>query len=275
MMKTCIAAILIILSFKVSAQEVLSEESMKLCQDISIQGICASTCAPACSSTDFLDNNYDFCNSTGVLEGESSALPDDPSCAAKFTSSPDEVVPATGATNSAECDPSLGQIEFMLCEMQNKSELKCAKNIPDLENQIRSVVSRIRKERDRYKDLLSGDWTTIKDQASLCALSAADLDERYAMATNPLKELVNLQMEASVKIECYNNWDQYANAPSSTGKALTESLWSPVARQYSELTKELGSVKSDEMKIKEKEEPLKAIIIQYINHCDPNSVITE
>lgn len=294
MMKTCIAAILIILSFKVSAQEVLSEESAKLCQDISIQALCASTCAQACSSTEFVDNNFDFCDSTGMLGGESSALPDDPSCAAKFTvtpplgADPDAVPssqgelddsgvtdastpPKSDADSNSECDALETQFAKRRCKFAKETPA-CARTVTELEGQSRLLVTQIGLELGKYGELLARDWKDVKNRSLLCAFSEAELERSYNLASKNPDALRALQRQATGVQECQGDWEIWIRerAGNKSSDVLIDVLTRDAEAQLGPLKSQIEGLSTTISKLQNASQTIGEIIDQHIFFCDPN-----
>ena len=298
MTKTHIALILILLSFRASAQEALSEESMKLCQDNSTQGLCASTCAPACSSTDFIDNNFDFCNSTGMLGGESSAQPDDPSCAAKFTATPPlvadpEPVPSssgelddTGENEvgtppqstspiNSECDALESQYAKRKCQLA-KVTPSCAPTVTALEGQSGLLVTQIEMELLSYGELLGRDWKDVKNRSLLCGFSEVDLEKSYDLASQNPDTLRALQRQASDVQACLKEWDGWVSG--NTGKKVNTGLFVQLLADAGEklgpLKIKIEALSSSITKLQNASQTISEIIDMHIIFCDSKANAT-
>lgn len=298
MTKTYIAAILMLLSFKASAQEVLSEQSMKLCQDVSIQATCASTCAPACSANDFVDNNFDFCDRTGMLGGELSAQPDDPSCAAKFSASSPLAVDHYAVTSSSgelhesgltdgsrplqseasgnsECDVLESRFAKRRCELA-KVTPQCARSVAELEGKSRFLVTQMEMELGKYGELLTRHWNDVENRSLLCAFRKSDLESILNAVSKSVdamrREMIGVQVCQS-ELETWirsitkkqNSQVDFLQIMQDDANRL-QTLFGPLQRDLEELNNSFNQFQNAEQIVGE-------IISLHVLFCDPNGTV--
>jgi hypothetical protein len=281
------AALSFCLLGSIAYSELAPDDAAVMCAESSVRDICKRSCAEACKDAIFLSENVTYCLENGMIgkDVQTLGLSDGAACvsiaqtvlggnAPTFpTPNSDIETGVQGANASEDCSALSTLEEQLVCELAGEIP-SCSPTVIDLEGSARLLVTEIKGELDQYGELLTRDWTDVKNRQALCAIPRATLNENYKTTQENPETLRTLRNRATDIQACQSEWETYLrnSAGSDTSDVLADSVSRDVEEQLRPLKGRITDLTSSVLTLQNAATTIRGIMRYHIIVCPAEGI---
>lgn len=253
-----------------------AQSSLQICSNSEMQNTCPASCAQLnCGDESFLENNVTFCVTNFFNEESRAKAKDSAACSSILgvaANSGTETEDAQFETTTAveeDCtrhDDIFAQEE---CELA-KLAPSCSPTVVELEGRSALLVTDIKAELSTYGDLLTRDYSDVKERDALCAFTRDELSSSFKLASENPAILKSLQRQAQDVQACQTDWEDVVRGykAEGTSDSLIDTLVRGSEAKLEDLKVEISSLTTSVDKLENAATTIRGIIRLYVAFCD-------